>query len=140
PVSQNIESLADFRSKMGDDTALSEYRTESTTIDALSVVEQATRKIAEKNASAAGLRLTDFLKANPGPTADNQKGLWRYLTSLRSVCSRSEKEADAHSQRAQSLVSAGKTDDAIREFEEAYKIFPNPATAETIRRLQNKGP
>jgi hypothetical protein len=138
-VSQNIQALSDFRSKVEDEAALPEYRTESTTVDALAVVDQATRNIAEKNASAAGLRVTDFLKTNPGPTADNQKGLWRYLTSLRSVCSQSEKQAEAHSQRAQSLVSAGKTDDAIREYEEAYKVFPNPATAETIHRLQNKG-
>jgi hypothetical protein len=139
PVSENIESLTDFRSKMADDTSLPEYRAESSTVDALAVLDQVTRNIADKNAAAAGLRVTDFLKTNPGPTADNQKGLWHYLSSVRSLCSRSEKEADAHSQRAQSLVAGGKTDDAIREYEEAYKIFPNPATAETIHRLQNKG-
>ena len=143
PVSESVVSLADrardFRSKIGEEAALEEYQTETATANALAVVDQVTRNIAEKNASAASSRVADFLKTNPEPTKDNQKDLWRYLSSVRSVCSRSEKEADAHLERAQSLASAGKTGDAIREYEEAQRIFPNPATAEKINRLQNKG-
>jgi hypothetical protein len=93
PVSERVGSLVerarDFRSKIGYETALQEYRTETETVDALSVVDQITRNIANKDTSAACSRLTDFLKNNPEPAADSQKPLWRYLTSMRSLCSRS---------------------------------------------------
>jgi tetratricopeptide (TPR) repeat protein len=141
PVSENVGSLVerarDFRAKVGYETALHEYRTETETVDALSVVDQITRSIAANDASEANTRVADFLKSNPEPTADSQKGLWRYLTSVRLLCSRSQRDADIHLQRAQSLASAGKTSEAIREYQEAYRIFPNPVTAEKIRQLQD---
>jgi hypothetical protein len=145
PVSERVGSLAerarDFRSKLGYEAgALQECRTETETVDALSVVDQITRSIAAKDTSQANSRLANFLKNNPNPTADSQKALWRYLTSMRSLCNRLEKEADTHLQQAQSLSAAGKTSDAIREYKEAYRTFPKPATAEKIRQLQNSSP
>ena len=140
-VSENVGSLVerarDFRAKVGYETALQEYRTETETVDALSVVDQVTRNIAANDASAASSRLSDFLKSNPEPMTDSQKPLWRYLSSVQSVCSRSEKDADVHLQRAQSLAWASRNSEAIREYQEAYRIFPNPATAQKIRQLQD---
>src|SRR6266853_2086339 len=141
PVSESVSSLVDrardFRAKLGYETALSECRTETATADALSAIDQITRNIAGKDASAANSRLTDFLKSNPEPMVDNQKPLWRYLTSIRLLCNRLEKEAEIHLQRAQASASAGRTGDAIREYQEAYRAFPNPATAEKTRQLQS---
>jgi len=100
PVSESVVSLADqardFRSKIGAQTALQEYRTETETVDALSVVDQITRDIAANDASKACSRVADFLRNKPEPPSDSQKPLWRYLTSVRALCSRSEKEADVH--------------------------------------------
>ncbi len=142
-VSDSVASLVDrareFRAKVGYETALSEYRTETETVDALSALDQTARSIAGRDASAANSRLADFLKSNPEPTVDVQKPLWSYLTSMRLLCSRLEKEAEIHSERAQAFASAGRAADAIREYQEAYRIFPNPATAEKIRQLQSKG-
>jgi hypothetical protein len=141
PVSESVDSLVDrardFRSKVGYETALQECRTETEIVDALAVVDQITRNIAANDASEANARLTDFLKNTPEPIADSQKALWRYLTAMRSLCSRLEKDADIHLQRAQSLASASRTSDAIREYQEAYRTFPNPNTAEKIRQLQD---
>jgi len=141
PVSDSVASLVDrgreFRAKVGYETALSQCRTETETVDALSALDQTTRSIAGSNASAANSRLAEFLKSNPAPTVDVQKPLWRYLTSMRLLCSRLEKEAEIHSERAQAFASAGRIGDAIREYQEAYRIFPNPATAEKIRQLQS---
>jgi hypothetical protein len=141
PVSDSVASLVDrareFRAKVGYETALSECRTETETVDALSALDQTTRSIAGSNASAANSRLAEFLKNNPEPTMDVQKPLWRYLTSMRLLCSRLEKEAEIHSERAQALASAGRIGDAIREYQEAYRTFPNPATAEKIRQLES---
>jgi hypothetical protein len=139
-VSESVATLVDrardFRAKLGYETALSECRTETETVDALSAVDQSTRNIAGSDASAANSGLTDFLKNNPEPMVDTQRPLWRYLTSMRLLCSRLEKEAEIHVQRAAAFASAGRTGDAIREYQEAYRTFPNPATAEKIRQLQ----
>ena len=139
-VSESVASLVDrardFRAKLGYETALSECRSETETVDALSAVVRSTRNIAGSDASAANSGLTDFLKNNPEPMIDAQRPLWRYLTSMRLLCSRLEKEAETHLQRAGAFASAGRTGDAIREYQEAYRIFPNPATAEKIRQLQ----
>jgi len=140
PVSESVASLVDrardFRAKVGYETALSECRSETETVDALSAVDQSTRNIAGNDASAAHSGLTDFLKDNPEPMVDTQRPLWRYLTSMRLLCSRLEKEAEIHLERAGAFASAGRTGDAIREYQEAYRTFPNPATAEKIRQLQ----
>jgi len=40
-------------------------------------------------------------------------------------------------QRAESFAAANRTSEAIREYQEAYRIFPNPASAEKIRQLQS---
>src|SRR5712692_6803553 len=140
PVSESVSSLVDrardFRAKLGYETALSECRTETATVDALSAIDQTTRSIADKDATEASSRLTEFLKSNPEPMVDNQKPLWRYLTSIRLLCNRLEKEAEIHLQRAQASASAGRIGEAIREYQEAYRAFPNPATAEKTRQLQ----
>ena len=98
-----------------------------------------TRNIAGNDASAANSGLTDFLKDNPEPMVDTQRPVWRYLTSMQLLCSRLEKEAEIHLERARAFASAGRTGDAIREYQEAYRTFPNPATAEKIRQLQRNG-
>lgn len=140
PVSESVASLVDrardFRAKVGYETALSECRSETETVDALSAVDQSTRNIAGNDASAANSGLTDFLKDNPEPMVDTQRPLWRYLTSMRLLCNRLEKEAEIHLERAGAFASAGRTGDAIREYQEAYRTFPNPATAEKIRQLR----
>ena len=141
PVSESIGPLVDqandLRSKPGHETALQECRTETETVDAISVVDQITRNIAANDVFEAGSRLAVFLKRSPEPTVDGQKALWRYLISMRSLCNRLEKDALVHVKRAQSLASAGKTSDAIREYQEAYRTFPNPATADTIQQLMH---
>ena len=141
PVSESVVSLVDRarerRLELGYEEALKEYGTEIQTADALSVVDQITRNIVFSNASGASSKLADFLKGHPQPIADSQKALWHYLTSAQLLCSRLEKEASVHLQRAQSLAAAGKTSEAIQEYREATRIFPNPATAKKIRELSS---
>jgi len=72
-VSDSVGSLVqrarEFRAKVGYETAVHDYKAETETVDALSAVDQVTRNIAGKDASAASARLTDFLKSNPEPGA-----------------------------------------------------------------------
>lgn len=139
-VSESVTSLVqrarDFRAKIGYETALRNYRAETQTVDALSTIEQVTRSIATNDALAANAKLADFLKANPEPTAENQKPLWQYLGSMEQICSRSEREAEVHLKRAESFAAASRNNEAIREYQEAYRAFPNPAIWEKIRQLQ----
>jgi len=142
PASESIGSLGsrirELRAKIGSDsTALNEYRPEIATAEALSLVKQVSRDIAMSDAAEANSKLADFLQTNPEPRAENQKILWSYLQSLENLCDRLEKEAETHLQRAQSLAAANKTTEAIREYQEAYRTFPNPATAGKIRELQD---
>jgi hypothetical protein len=140
PVSETVDALMDrardVRAKLGYEAALRECRIETQTADALSVVDQVTHNLASGNAGEAVIRVNEFLKNNPEPPSGTQKSLWGYLASVRSSGSRLEKDADVHLQQAQLFVSAGKISDAIREYQEAFRIFPTPATAEKIRKLQ----
>jgi hypothetical protein len=140
PVTASVASLAhrarDFRAKLGYEIAFHECRAETETVDALTVVDQITRDLAGGNAPAVRMTLLNFLKRYPEPAGDNQKRLWRYLTSALSLCNRLKNEAETHLKQVQSLEAAGKKSAAIREFQEIYRIYPNPATAAKIRQLE----
>jgi len=142
PVSASVASLAyrarDFRAKLGYDIAFHECRTETETVDALTVVDQVTRSIASGDAPAARMTLFSFLKRYPEPPSDNRKLLWRYFTSALSLCNRLKNEAENHLERAQSLGSDGKTSEALREYREIYRIYPSPVIAEKIRKLETQ--
>lgn len=140
PVSESVDALMDrardFRAKLGYETALRESRVETQTADALSVVDQVTHNLASGDAAKAASRVNDFLKENPETPGENQKNLWHYLSSVQSLCAQSKKEADVHLQQAQLFTSAGKMGDALREYQEAFRLFPTPAIAEEIHHLQ----
>lgn len=141
PISESVDSLVDrardFRAKLGYETALHECRSETETVDALAALNQSAREVAASDAAGANSRLSEFLKNNPEPMVENQKALFRYLTSMRLLCAGLEKEAEIHLQRADSFAAEGRTGDAIRECQEAYRIFPNPAIVEKIHQLQS---
>jgi hypothetical protein len=140
-VSESVGSLVDraraFRAKVGYEAALSECRAETETVDALSAVDQITRNLASNDALEASAKVGEFLKNNPEPSAESEKALWSYLTSVRQLCASLENDATVHLHRAQSLAAASRPAEAIREYQEAYRLFPNPTTAEKIRQLQN---
>src|SRR5437016_4339146 len=78
-VSESVDSLVDrardFRARVGYEIALSECRTETQTVDALSSLDQASRSITRNDATDARAKLIDFLKNNPEPTLDTQRPL-----------------------------------------------------------------
>ena len=142
PVSASVTVLGtqarDFRMKVGYEVAAYECLAEIEAVEALVQVDEITRDIAAKDTPTARKKLSTFLKRYHEPTADNQKQLIRYLTSVLSLCNRSRDEAATHLQRAESLGSAGKTSEALREYQEIYRTYPNPTTAEKIRQLESQ--
>ena len=140
PVSTSVTVLGtrarDFRTKVGYEVAAYECLAEMEAVEALVLVDETARDITAKDVPAARRKLSGFLKRYHEPTADNQKPLSRYLTSVLSLCDRSKNEAETHLKRAQSLDSAGKKSEALREYQEIYRIYPNPITADKIRQLE----
>jgi hypothetical protein len=127
-----------FRAVLGYDVTYYEVLTEIETIDALVLVDDVTRDLVAKNAPVARKKLLTFVQRYAKPTTDSQKPLWRYLDSLFAICDRLKTEAAALLPRARSLESAGKKTEALREYREIYRLYPNPDTAEKIRQLQSK--
>jgi len=142
PVSTNVTLLAnqmgEFRLKLGYETTMYEHLSEIETATALVLVDEMTRDLAAKNAPAARKKLSDFMKRSSEPNDGNRKPLRRYLTSALSLCDRSKTEAEAHLQKARSFGSAGKKSEALREYQEISRIYPNPVTAERIRQLEGE--
>jgi hypothetical protein len=128
----------DFRMKVGQEAATYESLAEIEAVEALVLVDAITRDIAAKDAPSARRKLSTFLKRYHEPAAENQKPLSRYLNSVLSLCNRLKNEAEPHLQRAHSLGSAGKTSEELREYQEIYRIYPNPLTAGKIRELESK--
>jgi hypothetical protein len=130
----------EFRMALGYEVTYYECLAEIQTVDELGVVDEVTRDIAAKDTPSARKTLGTFRTRYSEPTAETQKPLWRYLVSLLSLCDRLKTEAEGHLQRALSLQSAGKKADALQEYREIERIYPNPVTAEKIRQLENQSP
>ena len=140
PASASVTVLAararDFRMKVGDEVAVYEFLAEIEAVEMLVLADETTRDIAAKDVPAARRKLSTYLKRYHEPAADSQKLLSRYLNSMLSLCNRSKDEAETHLERAKSLDSAGKKSEALREYQEIYRIYPNPITADKIRQLE----
>lgn len=142
PVSTNVASLAgrahELTVKLGYETTLYECLAEIETVDALIVVDEVTHDLVAKNAPAARQKSFDLLKRYSKPSGDMQQPLWRYLTSVFSLCDRLKNEAEPHLQQARSFESSGKKGEALREYQEINRLYPNPITREKIKQLESQ--
>jgi hypothetical protein len=138
PVRNAVRLLADHAKGVRSTGADSAARPQVETADALSTVNDTTSALAAKDASAANSKLSQFLKKHPSAPGENQKDLWRYLTSAQSTCERHKKEAETHLQRAQLLVTADEINQAIDECQQANRLFPSQTTADKIRQLTSR--
>ena len=130
-------SAREFREIVGYDVTFYECLAEMQTVDALLVVDQTTSIIAAKDTPVARKTLSAFRGRYPKPPGEAQKPLWRYLDSMYALCDRLKNEAEGRLQRARSLESEGKKADAVREYRDINRIYPNKVTAERIRQLEN---
>jgi len=129
---------SEFRSKVGYETAIYECLAQIETVEALIIVDQFTRDLAAKDAPAARRKLSIFLQRYPRPSADTEKALWSYLNSALAVGDRAKDEAESRLKQARSLEAAGKKREALREYQEIYRIYPNRITADTIKALEKE--
>ncbi len=131
-------SARDVRARLGYEVTFYECLSEIQTVDALVVVDESTRDIEAKDAPTARKTLELFRTRYSEPSSEAQKPLWRYLISIYSLCDRLKTEAEGHLQRARSLESEGKKADALGEYREIYRIYPNKVTSERIRLLETQ--
>jgi hypothetical protein len=142
PVSAKITLLANqasvFRSKVGYETAIYECLAQIETVEALIRVDQFTGDLVAKDAPAARRKLANFLERYSRPSDDAEKPLWNYLNSALSAGTRARDEAEARLKQARSLEADGKKSEALREYQEIYRIYPNRITADTIKALEQE--
>ena len=129
-----------FRAQLGFEVTFYECLNEIQAVDSLVSLDEATRDIAAKDTPTARKNLGIFRSRYSEPTSEAQKPLWRYLSSLYSLCDRLKTEAEGHLTRAHSLESEGKTAEALREYREISRIYPNAITTEKIRQLESRSP
>ena len=129
-------SAREFRTVVGYEVTFYECLAEMQTVDALLVVDQSIGIIAAKDAPIARKTLAAFRTRYPKPSAEAQKPLWRYIDSMYALCDRLKNEAEGRLQRARSLESEGKKADALHEYREINRIYPNKVTQERIRLLE----
>jgi hypothetical protein len=141
-VSSHVTLLAnsarDFRARLGYEVTFYECLSEIQAVDSLVVLDESTRDLAAKDAVAARKSLTLFRARYSEPTAEAQKPLWHYLISLNSLLDRLKDEAEAHLKIARPLESEGKKADALREYREINRLYPNKVTTERIRLLESQ--
>ena len=141
-VSSHVTLLAnsarDFRARLGYEVTFYECLSEIQAVDSLVVLDESTRDLAAKDAVAARKSLTLFRSRYSEPTAEAQKPLWHYLVSLNSLLDRLKDEAEVHLKIARPLESEGKKADALREYREINRLYPNKVTTERIRLLESQ--
>ncbi|MBV9618275.1 MAG: hypothetical protein JO201_03605 [Verrucomicrobia bacterium] len=141
-VSTNVTLLGnqsrEFRTKVGYEVAYYECLANIEAIDALVVVDEVMGDLAAKDAPAARQILMGFVKHYSMPSSEELKSLWDYVNSVSALCEKLKDEAATHLRNAQSLESAGKKTQALAEYREIYRIYPNPITADKIKQLENK--
>jgi len=129
-----------FRAQLGNEVTFYECLNEIQAVDSLVVLDEATRDIAAKDTPTGRKNLEIFRSRYSEPTGEAQKPLWRYLMSILSLCDRLKTEAEAHLTRAHSFELEGKKLEALKEYQEISRIYPNAVTKEKIRQLQIRTP
>jgi hypothetical protein len=78
--------------------------------------------------------LREYLLNAPGEPANNP--YWQKVAETNRICQKQEEEAAMHLRLASQFAQASRTTGAIKEYEAAQKVFPDPRNAREIKRLR----
>jgi hypothetical protein len=106
------------------------------TVETLVLAEEATRDLANKDSPAARKTLASFANRTAEPPSEDRKALARYLNSIFFTCEKAKAEAEPHLQQAKTLEAAGKKPEALAEYREIDRIYPNPFITDKIKQLR----
>ena len=132
------ELASQLRQKLGDNDKLDDCRADLATSEALAYLQKATLDIKSADTRSARAELALFHESTPTAPGEAQKHLWMCLNTMWTLCNRLEADAKPHLERAKSSADAGKNGDAVKEYQEAYRICPDPEVAQTLKRLREE--
>lgn len=125
-----------FRASLGHDTTYYECLDQIETVDALVLAEELTGDLARKDSPAARKAALSHATRTDENVGGDRKALSIYLNSISSLCEKSKDQAELHLKEAQTLEAAGKKSEALKEYREISKIYPNPVTVKKIKELE----
>lgn len=130
------EKAEAFREKIDDDDLHAVGRADLHTAAALGRLQKAVGSVRSADVPSAKAELSLFHDNTPTADNDAQKPLWKYLDALRVLCNDAAEQARPHLERARSSTNAGQNGEAIKEYQQAYKLYSDPVTAQVIKRLR----
>jgi uncharacterized protein YecT (DUF1311 family) len=137
-ITKGAERAREFRSKIGYAESLRECGAETALIDALVAYDQSIRALHSGDGPMAQTTISSFLRDHGQAPAQDYNAVWASLGSLNLVFKDASNDASRHLEEAQQLVTADKTTEAIKKYELANTVFPDPKIARTVKRLKEE--
>lgn len=106
----------------------------STGIEASLAWSRAAVAFAAQDCPKGAELLRDYLLHAPGEPANNP--YWQKVAETNRICQKQEEEAALHLRLATEFAQISRTTGAIKEYEAAQKVFPDPRNAREIKRLR----
>ncbi|HEV7404082.1 MAG TPA: hypothetical protein VGO11_14175 [Chthoniobacteraceae bacterium] len=106
----------------------------STSLEASLAWSRAAVAFAAQDCPKGAELLRDYLLHAPGEPANNL--YWQKVAETNRICQKQEEDAAQHLRFAGEYAQANRTTGAIKEYEAAQKVFPDPRNAREIKRLR----
>jgi hypothetical protein len=106
----------------------------STSLEAALAWSRAAVAFAAQDCPKGAELLRDYLLHAPGEPANNL--YWQKVAETNRICQKQEEDAAMHLRLASQFAQASRTTGAIKEYEAAQKVFPDPRNAREIKRLR----
>ena len=132
------KSLAELEHSLSDAKRVSECVAERETSHFIFLLVKALRSIKQGDANAPYEEIQSFLNNLQKTLPTNDAPPMDLVSSIYAIFSLKREVAHGYQQKADSFSSAGKTSEAIKQLEEANRIFPNPAILEQIKKLRDE--
>jgi hypothetical protein len=111
-----------------------EFSDTSTSLEAALAWSRAAVAFAAQDCPKGAELLRDYLLHAPGAPANNP--YWQKVAETNRICQKQEEDAAMHLRAATELGQANRSTGAIKEYETAQKVFPDPRNAREIKRLR----
>jgi hypothetical protein len=106
----------------------------STSVEAALAWSRAAIAFAAQDCPKGAELLRDYLLHAPGEPANNL--YWQKVAETNRICQKQEEDAAMHLRLASQYAQANRTTGAIKEYEAAQKVFPDPRNGREIKRLR----
>ncbi len=137
-LGKNLEEVAGTARELGKSRVPAKLQAEfsetSTSLEAALAWSRAAVAFAAQDCPKGAELLRDYLLHAPGEPANNP--YWQKVAETNRICQKQEEDAAMHLRVATELGQANRSTGAIKEYEAAQKVFPDPRNAREIKRLR----